>query len=272
MSTKLKPRCPSCGGKTPDWLLCGSCTDSLRADLELILPRPAVPAAHSCDVATRVHHWHPRQTLPWESQRTEWAGLVAELTLSMARQSKHAPNLAGGRSTELPLPYASPASTQLRRLRHWARDLGPLFLDPNPPITVTGLAGWLLDNLDVIRAHPDAAEIHSRISAVVARCLTVISPADREHRELPPLSSADLTEALDRLATRSEIITALSDPKHYGVTCSQSRFSNWVAAERILPKGWTAGEQRYPLYRLGDAVTLARETRGRRGAKRITLV
>lgn len=168
MATKPKPVCPVCGAKSTDWLLCGNCTRSLADDLALVLPELLEPHGHICDVRTREHHWHPRQTLPWEQQSGSWAGIEAELQLSLTRQAKHAPNLGGGRASGTPLPFDPGASDQLAHLRailtSWIRALRDdrpdslATMEDRPADNLAAMARWLIDRMDRIRSYGGAVE------------------------------------------------------------------------------------------------------------------
>ena len=257
MSAKPKPVCPVCGAKSTDWLLCAACTGSLRDALVLVLPDD------------RVTRW----PLPWELPRSHWAGIEAELTISLARLSKRTPNLIASRVSSVPLPYDQPAADNLRRLRGilstWVRDIAGEKVPEGVRDGLPWMARYLIEHLDDIRSHLAAEQIHYDIAGAVAQCMTVISPPTSTNHAGPDRSH-DVQRALGMLATRTEILGALSTPEMYGVTVSQSRFSHWLSAGRIQARGSTNTDPPYPLYLVGEVVELGKETRGRRKERTMT--
>ena len=237
--TRPKPTCPGCAVRQRDWLLCQACTGRLCDALQLIPPAPT----------------RRRGQLPWEHDG--WQGLLAELELAGLRQTRRASPIAiGGTSSSGPLPYdgqAGDLAVQLAAaLTRCCALLAPTGDHPTDPI---GQAAWLSSRRRQIRGHPAAGQVQDLVP-LVDQCLTVVGPPS------PRPDSTDqgrreqlLADALDGLATRSEILAGLPA---YGCTVSQPRFTGWIQSGRLQPRGDLRG---VPTYRVGDVVALARTRR-----------
>lgn len=287
MTAKSKPVCPGCGVRQRDSLLCDGCMAKLVGALELIPPAPARPGEFVAGPSGTVRVGR-RQSLPWE--RDGWPGLLAELELSRLRQSRRAAHVAGGHSDGSSLPFddrADAGADLAAALARWCLVLSPSDPPADPAV-------WLLANRARVRRHPQAAELAAEVTRLVDRCLAVVgSPPQRQHLGQCEVCGADLfadrrrdddaatcrkckrvvtgikerresrlSQALDGLATRSEILSVL--PDSFGLKVSQSRFSNWLSSGRLQSRGRSlepnaAGEEQgVPTYRLGDVVDLAR--------------
>lgn len=294
----IKPVCPVCGAAQRDWLLCETCLSSLVALLTMAVPDPERAAVLVAD-RHGTYRIGRTQTLPWEDLGP-WQGIEAELRTSFLRQSKRALNIAGTQASgATSLPFDDRAQRRLEDLRNtlgtWIRVLiaeGEEW----PADDLAAMAGWLISERKRIRIHPAARQIHRDIDHAVNRCLSVIGqPPPRDYLGRCQVCDADLycepgadettclrcktvvtgikarkehrlRQALDGLATRTEILAML--PHSFGVSVSQSRFSNWLDHGRIHAKGRTPDG--YPTYRLSDVVALARNTRGRRKERTMT--
>ena len=259
--SELEPKCPSCGSRVPDWLLCRSCTDRLERDLT------ALPE------------------------------LMRELRTTYTRQSQ-AGTGNGGKGAETALVFDENAATVqdevINTIGTWIRemDLGDTQnLAPN----MRAWCRWLLDRINRIRGHAAGGELVDEIADCVKRVKRAIDrPADRLYcgkcdvcqadmwarqgeddiicqtckNALPSVvssysvdvrRSAMLAAAADSLATRSEILTAV--PGMYGVPINGDTFQTWVKRGRLADKGTRDGQK---IYRLGDALDLARDVATRK--------
>lgn len=290
MSSTLK--CPVCGAKQPAGLLCHDCTCKLEADLRLIapgeitvatdwraLPPPAPDASRVGrdgwqgtilkpgtvpGLRTSNGDAYGTQTLPWERQRRSWAGFDAELQVTLARLDRHGTNLGGGRASGTPMPFSDAAGRAARELRTVLLGVRLAIWDervdrgtaPGTLIELTWslaqLADWILERVNRVRAHDQAADIMREITGKVGRVLSVIGappPADvgRTSVTIRP----DQIE--DALASKHDILQDIAPA--CDVQVSRHRFGMWLTRGRLWPKGEKDG---HPLYRVGDVLTLAR--------------
>ena len=142
------PECATgCGRPSPSAVICGTCTASLRATLELA------------------------------------ASIEPDLLDAVARQLHHG---RGGRTpgAEPPLPY-DPVASNARHALVFAVGDAIWHLEPDAwPIadpTITGMARWLLARITDLAGSPRAARDHAAITAAVARCVMVLDAPPERH-------------------------------------------------------------------------------------------
>lgn len=243
--------CPGCQAESHDGLLCARCSSRLVADLE---------------------------RLP---------SLVHQLEVTMTRQTSSGPSQ--GKASETALPFhekASKAATYIRnQLSTWVRELE--LGDPLPADTVRGMAHWLAARVQRIRGHAASSEIVEEFDYCVKIALRVVDrPASKEFCGPCPTCGKDVysrpgqvevacreceavvnvqwarNRMLERvensLASRREILTAI--PDLFGVEINSSTFRSWEKRRRIL-------EVSPGMYRVGDALDLAREAATRTVAR-----
>ena len=256
--------CSSCGAAQPAGLLCHDCTTKLEADLRLIAPGPIeestdwrVDRAHLPVGARTVRgECGARQALPWEAQRRSWAGFESELTVTLARLDRTAPNLARGVSRETPMPYsqrASIAATELDRILTAAvYAVWDDRTDKHIPQTLDKLAHWLLMRINRLRAHDEAAQIMQAITDSVGAVLRVISAPAATYIHSPAVVISPET-IMNRLATRRELLSVVLPA--YDLQVSTNRFSMWLQRGKLV--GHSVDRMGATLYRIGDVMTLA---------------
>lgn len=262
-------RCATkCGRPARGGVICGACTNALRGAL----------------------------------QRTP--ALVTELETTLSRQTASG-RTEGGRSSEKPMAYGVDASNKLRDLRV-AVVVASCLLDPmvleTREFSTTATARWLLRNLDEIRQHERAANMHEHITkAVAAATVAVDRRPDRQYagacgfdgddREVA--CSAELyvevdaayvdcpscgerwdvrqrrdvlnAAVRDRLAIAATVAAALTYLDQ-GVSASTVR--SWARRKVKLPDGrrfraMDLDEKGRPLYRVGDALDIVAEAERR---------
>ncbi|MDG3013568.1 hypothetical protein [Speluncibacter jeojiensis] len=139
--------CTRCDRTTDDTFLCWECVRGLRGQL---------------------------RTIPW---------LVAQLQLSITRQSKLSANRVGGRSDETPVPFDERASDALDHLHttlvRWVRDL-----TESRGATYTGADGtpalgmWLAHNVVTVMHSEDAGLLCSEVDTAVQHAGRAIDQPD----------------------------------------------------------------------------------------------
>ena len=287
-----KPACPACGAESRDHLLCRKCTAQLRGALLDIAPRltpmQALVAARSAPGKLTAGG---RQTLPWEDQRGSWTGLDDQLMASMAKTGRSG-GRTGGRSASVPLPLDLGAVSARIELRNaLARWVGELNLGPGgtvlsgwPADTITAMGAWMLDRLQVIRGHAQAADIKRDVCSAVGQARRVINaPASSQQLvgrcdvcggDIYAAPSSDmgacrscervvtgvavrrgamLSAAEDKLVTKREALSVL--PSMYGVEVSDTRFRKWVSRGRLSVSGCDVAS-RVELFRVADLLDL----------------
>lgn len=136
--------CGVCGSPTGDSArLCRTHTDALRLDL---------------------------QTVEW---------LLAELDVTITRQSRTTAGKHGARSTTRPLPWNEHASNCSHDLactiNAWALDTSQLDEDDRDPLAAhpnhdtPAVTAWLLRNLSTLRQHTDAGDAYDQIIDAIVR-------------------------------------------------------------------------------------------------------
>lgn len=254
------PQCPRCTAEQADWLLCGTCSDKLVAQL---------------------------RALP---------GLLHELHVTLTRQARMGSGGAGGKGKERPLPFnvnASEVSDEARMtLSTWVRELAWSDTD-NLADNPRAWALWLADRIERIRGHEAAEEIADTIDYLTRQIRMAIDrPADQEFYGRCAVCEADLyaphgsvegycrkckaegvTTTYDPAANRASI---QSQVEHHWGTASEcakilALFGLEVSVKTI--KHWTwkdkhgviklekRGENQlgHPVYRYGDVLDLCRE-------------
>lgn len=282
-------KCPVCGAKQPSGLLCHDCTCKLEADLRLIAPGEITveddwrvkPLPDPDDSRVGRSGWQgtikkpgsfpplrtargesfSTQTLPWERQRRSWVGFDAELQVTLARLDRHGANLGGGRSSGTPLPFSDAASRAAQELRKVLVNVRSAIWDErvdqhaDPVVSLAEMAAWILERVNRIRGHDQAADITREITGKVGRVLSVIGAPPPANANQPSLHiRPDQIE--NALASKHDILTDIAPA--CDVTVSRHRFGMWVTRGRLWPKGERDG---HPLYRVGDVLTLARSAK-----------
>lgn len=140
------PECATgCGRPSPSAVICGTCTASLRATLELA------------------------------------AAIEPDLLDAVARQLHHG---SGGKTpaAEPPLPYdpaASDAAEALHRcLSGW---ISVIAMVPPPAGSIRGMAAWLNARMQHVSHHELAADILSSVRHAVDRCVRVLDAPPERH-------------------------------------------------------------------------------------------
>ncbi|MGH3382374.1 MAG: hypothetical protein ACRDP6_47360 [Actinoallomurus sp.] len=251
-----------CGRPAPHATICGSCRDALHLDLsDLVLDRQEA------------------------DRKNPVPSLITDLDTVLTRQTRYQER-AGGRSSTRPLPFDERASDALwalgDTLRAWARAVN--WGDPS----IRGCGQNLLDHLNELATHPDAAQAVDELTAIVDQIRRV---CDRPpvHMYLGPCGCGTdlytrqgsiiarcrecdleyqvaerrewlLATAEDRLATATDI--ALAMPTLLGRELSASTVRNWAADGRLAAHGHDPHNR--PLYRIGEVIQLALATPTRR--------
>ena len=252
--SELEPKCPSCGSRVPDWLLCTSCTTRLLTDLS---------------------------NLPiW------WA----ELSTTYLGQAQHGGSEDGRGSGENPLPYSYNATvvrdSVINTLTTWIRELD-LGDTANLGQNMRAWCRWLSDRINRIRGHAAAAELVDEIHYAVGIVRAAVDRpgesvycgkcpvCEKEMRANPeadkatcrscemagiestlpvPSRQADAWKlAEDKMITRAQVVEAF---EYYGLKVPASTFRWWIHTTRLVAKAYAPNE--VPLYLLRDALELAR--------------
>lgn len=272
---------PGCGRPVPDQAyLCQRCGDILLRDVGRVAD---LRAALDDALARRTRIDRPPAPRRPEAP-DEGAALGAEETLRVQ-----------------PMPVDLDAAGHILELRRvlvgWADWIAAQRGLLRPLDTWQALGGWLADQVEWLRHHPQGPEAAAEIGAVVARVMRYVDrPPARWYagpcatpfidddgllqecqEDLYPESGARviqcpacqavhdldyrrewlLAAAEDRLAHAELIARAVTTLDAQRVTSSQVR--GWAHRGRLPVKGRDA--QGRPLYRIGDVLDLARETR-----------
>ena len=263
------PTCPVCTRESPDNLLCHTCTSAFEADLT------PVPAA--------------------TGQVTDIPTLWSELATTYQRQAQTGDGNGRRADAEVPLPFSVTAATVrdsvANTISTWIRDLQQP-KEPAPEPTMKAWCAWLLERVSRIRGHEAVEQIVDEIhyaasilrSAVdrpgettyCGKCevcgkeLRANPDAEKvtcrwcwiggDERTYPvPKKLANMWEHADEARlTRAQILEALV---YNGVPVNAATFRSWIHRGPRGGLGLTPVEHRHngtPLYRLGDALALAR--------------
>lgn len=257
------PDCPIDGRPTSDTTICRGCLDGLLAELR------AIPA------------------------------LVEDLEVTLTRQARVGAR-NGPRGAETPLPFHLRASVDLEALHGgllmWSRAVADRrgLPAPLPGFSTEGLARWLLLWPTDLATHPDAAELHGDVLAMVEAgrrtvdlppTLHFVGPCDDCGADLycGPLASTVacrtegcefaapvaerrvwlLEQAVDQLRTAAELSREL--PWIGGVAVNRKLINQWasrgLAGFKLTPYLPHPRDPRgFTRYRVGEVVEFARRS------------
>lgn len=239
-----------------------------------------------------------RTHLAAQLNRTDW--ILKHLDDVLSRQTKYGSGAGKIRqSGAVPLAYAVHASELGHELRRtyskWARTFAGRLSTPQPPRTATESALWLVQHLNKVALHPDAANLSEDVTRLFKRAWIIVDrPVDRWYAGIcsveTPAGECDedlyasrnkgnltcrkcghihdierrrellLKHAEDHLATAYEAaraISVLSDEYDRGENKLADRIRRWHDRKRITSRGtvYYLGRPRH-LYRIGDILDL----------------
>lgn len=189
------------------------------------------------DLAAMLH------TMPW---------LLRQLRVNETRRSRYSEQAGASDPTAVhALPY-DPGAAQVRHavttaLDTWARDVSDRTGRPYAAYTAETAADWLRTQLQAIRLHPAAAELHNEITRLTGRAYRVI---DRPQGRIYVGPCGALTPegtCGEDLYARADSSGTRLDPRQATVRCGCG--AEWDAEKR---RDWLLGELR-------DTLATARE-------------